>query len=80
MTLVDEDAEQRTEARHAWFYELLTDQDPPQTLEELLVRPAYQQRAACRGVGPEISREGLLAGIWAGISARGRRQLGRAAT
>jgi hypothetical protein len=36
------------EARHAWFYELLTDQDPP-TLEELLVNRSASAGVMCDG-------------------------------
>jgi hypothetical protein len=43
---------QHTEAEHAWFYLLLSDRDPA-TFEELLARPAWQERAACRGMGTE---------------------------
>jgi WhiB family redox-sensing transcriptional regulator len=40
------------EAAHAWFYLLLSDRDPA-TFSELLARPAWQERAACRGMGTE---------------------------
>jgi WhiB family redox-sensing transcriptional regulator len=42
-------------AWQAWFYELLTDQDPPTTLEEIVgPRPAWQASAACRGMGVDL--------------------------
>ena len=40
------------EAEHAWFYELLSDQDPP-TLEELVgPRPAWMRQLHAGGMGP----------------------------
>jgi WhiB family redox-sensing transcriptional regulator len=38
------------EAAHAWFYLLLSDRDPAK-FSELLARPAWQERASCRGMG-----------------------------
>ena len=50
----DADAIRRTEAEHAWYWKLLTDQDPP-LLDEwlLLTRPAWMAKAACAGLGVE---------------------------
>jgi hypothetical protein len=45
--------EQLANAQHAWYFELLSDLDPP-TFEELVVRPAWTRRAACRGMGPDL--------------------------
>ena len=43
------------EAQHAFFFLLLSDQDPPMTLEELVgPRPAWQTHAACRGMGVDL--------------------------
>jgi len=43
------------EAWLSWFYELLSDQDPPVTLEEFIgPRLAWEARAACRGKGPDL--------------------------
>ena len=49
------DDERRAEAWHSWFYELLSDQDPPTTLEELVgPRLAWMAQAACRGMGTDL--------------------------
>jgi hypothetical protein len=43
-------------ATHSWFYELLSDGDPPVSLEELVgPRPAWMADAACRGMGSVVN-------------------------
>ena len=49
------DDERRAEAWHSFYFELLSDQDPPTTLEELVgPRPAWMASAACRGMGTSL--------------------------
>ncbi len=43
------------EAWHSFFFLLLSDLDPPATLEEFVgPRPAWQAHAACRGMGVDL--------------------------
>ena len=52
MTLI-EDA-QRTEASHSFYWELLSDGDPPVSLGEIVgPRPAWEASAACKGMETE---------------------------
>ena len=47
--------EVRAEAWHSFYFELLSDLDPPTTLEEFVgPRPAWQAHAACRGMGVDL--------------------------
>ncbi len=55
MTLVA-DLEQIAEARHAFCFLLLSDKDPPTTLEALVgPRPAWEGQAASRGMGSDVN-------------------------
>jgi hypothetical protein len=55
LDLVPVDDERRAEAWHSFYFELLSDQDSPMTLEEFVgPRPAWQAHAACRGMGVDL--------------------------
>ncbi len=56
LELAPVDDERRAEALHSWYWELLTDQNPPTTLEELIgERPSWEARAACKGMGGQVN-------------------------